>query len=107
MLLALLIALVILWLLGYIALPGIFIPNIYLFSINNHPVTLWNLLIFLVLVIIASSLPSPLREILFVVLILWVLALLGIIAFVGLSNLLLVAVIAGLIVFLIQGRGSL
>jgi len=107
MILALLIALIILWLLGYIALPGFLIPSIMLFSINGHPITLWNLLIFFVLVIIASSLPSPLREVLFVILILWVLALLGFIAFVGLSNLLLVAVIAGLVVFLLRGSTGL
>ena len=107
MLLALVIALIILWLLGYIALPGILIPNIYLFSIHNHPITLWNILIFLVLLIIATNLPSPFREILFVILILWVLALLGIIAFVGLPNILIIAIIAGLIVFLLRGGTGL
>lgn len=106
MLFALVIALVILWLAGYIVFPGFIVPSIMLFSINGHPITLWNLLIFLVLIIIASALPSPLREIMFVVVILWVLALLGIIAAVGLPNLLLVGVIAGMIVFLIQGRRS-
>lgn len=106
MLLALLIALIILWLFGYIAFPGFVIPSIILFSINGHPITLWNLLIFLVLVVIAASLPSPLREIMFVVLILWVLALLGIIVAVGLPNLILVGVIAGMLVYLIQGRGG-
>lgn len=107
MLLALLIALVILWLLGYIAFPGFFIPNVMLFTINAHPITLWNLLIFLVLIVIATSLPRPLREILFVILIIWVLSVLGFIAFVGLPNLILVAIIAGLIVFLLQGSTGL
>lgn len=106
MLLALLVALILLWLLGYIAFPGFVVPSIILFSLNGHPITLWNLLIFLVLVIIASSLASPFREILFVILILWILSLVGIITAVGLPNLLLVAVIAGLVVFLIQGRST-
>ena len=104
MILALFIALLILWLLGYIALPALVIPSITLFVMNGHAITLWDLLIFLVLLIITGSLPSPFREILFVVLIVWVLSLLGIIAIVGLPNILLVAIIAGLIVYLLQGR---
>lgn len=107
MLLALFIALVILWALGYFSFPGFFIPNLILFPINGHQVTLWNLLIFLVLIVIASALPSPLREIVFVVIVLFVLSVLGIIAAVNFPNLLLVGVIAGLLVFLIQGRGNL
>lgn len=107
MILALLIALIILWLMGYVVFPGFVIPSIILFSINGHPITLWNLLIFLILIVIAASLPSPLREILFVVFILWVLALLGIISAVGFPNLLLVGIIAGLMVFVIQGRETL
>lgn len=104
MILALLIALVILWALGYVTIPSFVIPSITLFTVNGHLITLWNLLIFLVLLVVAGSLPSPLREVLFVVLIIWVLAVLGIIAFVGLSNVLIVAIIAGLIVYLLQGR---
>lgn len=104
MILALFIALLILWLLGYIALPALVIPTISLFSINGHIVTLFDLLIFLVLLIITSALPSPFREVLFVVIVVWVLALLGIIAIVGLPNIILIAVIAGLIVYLLQGN---
>lgn len=107
MLLALIVALITLWLLGYIAFPGFFIPNVILFTINAHPITLWNLLIFLVILVIATSLPSPLREILFVMLIIWAISVLGFIAFIGLPNLLLVAIIAGLLVYILQGRKNL
>jgi hypothetical protein len=107
MLIALLIALIFLWFLGYISIPAIPIPDLTFYTLNGHPITLWNLLILLVLIGVATSLPSPLREILFVVIILWVLSVLGIIAFVGLPSIIIIAIIAGLVVFLIQGRTSL
>lgn len=104
MLVALVIALILLWLFGYIALPGIVIPSVILFYIHGFPVTLWNLLIFLVILVIIGSLQSPFREILAVIFLIWVLSILGFIAAVGLPNLLLVAVIAGLVVYLLQER---
>jgi hypothetical protein len=99
---ALLIALVILWLLGYLTIP--FIPNMYLFTIHAHQITLWNLLTFVVLLWIVGILPRPFREISFVLLILWTLSILGIIGFIGLPSLILIAVIAGIVVYLIQGN---
>lgn len=100
MLTALLIALVILWLLGYITLP--FIPNLYLFSINAHQITLWSLLTFLVFLWIVGILPSPFREIGFVMLVLWTLSVLGIIPIVGFPSLILIAAIAGIVVYILQ-----
>lgn len=100
MLTALLIALIILWLLGYITVP--FIPNWYLFTINSHQITLWSLLTFLVFLWIVGILPSPFREIGFVMLILWTLSVLGIIPIVGLPSLILIAVIAGIVVYILQ-----
>ena len=102
MITALLVALVILWLLGYISIP--FIPNMYLFTINSHQISLWNVLTFLVLLWAVGILPSPFREISFVLLILWTLSVLGIIGFVG--SLVLIAVIAGIVVYLLQ-RGRI
>lgn len=101
MILALLVILIILYYLGYISIPGFTIPDVTLFSINGHPITLFNLLIFFVFLSLVGLLPSPLRQITFVGLILWVLALLGFLAFGGLSSLILLAVIIGLIGYLL------
>lgn len=100
MITALLVALVILWLLGYISIP--FIPNIYLFTINSHQISLWNILTFLLLLWVVGILPSPFREISFVLLILWTLSVLGFIGFVGFPSLVLIAIIAGIVVYLLQ-----
>lgn len=102
MLVTLIVALVILWFLGYVRIDGINIPDMTLFSINSHPVTLWNLLILIVVAWALSLLPTPLREIGGVLLILWILSILGIVALGGLalSNLLVIALIAGLIISL-------
>lgn len=102
MLTALLIALLILWILGFIAIP--IIPNFYLFTINAHQITLWNVLTFLVLLWIVGLLPSPFREIAFVLLILWTLSVLSIIGFAGLPSIILIAIIAGIVVYLLQAR---
>lgn len=75
----LLIVLVVLFLLGYIDVSGLSIPNITLFSINNHPVTLWNLLFLGVAGWLIGILPTPFRQIAMVLLVLWVLSVLGII----------------------------
>ncbi|MDO8429302.1 MAG: hypothetical protein Q7S88_01615 [Candidatus Daviesbacteria bacterium] len=91
--------LIILWLLGFVQIPGLYIPNIPLFVINNQTVTLWNLLIFILVVTLLGILPSPLREMAGGILILWLLSILGIIAIAGLSHLLILGIILGLILF--------
>lgn len=95
--------LVVLWLLGYLSVNNFFIPNIILFSLNGHPITLWNLLIFLVIVTAIGSLPRPFQAIGTVLLLLWILSVLGIIAVAGFSNLVILAIVVGLIIFIIQG----
>lgn len=99
----LLIILIGLWFLGYIHFPFFPIPDAVLFSINNHPITLWNLLIFLVVAWIVGILPRPFREIAGALLILWILSVLGVIAIAALSNLLILAIIIGLVFFLLGG----
>ena len=103
MLAFLLVLLVILWFLGYVQISTFAIPDTTLFAINGHPITLWNLLIFLVIAAIVGVLPGPFRAVAGVFLVLWVLAVLGILAFTGLSNILVVAVIVGLLAYLIGG----
>ncbi len=88
--------LIILWVFGYVNIIG-FIPDLVLFNINGQPITLWNLLILAVVSWAISILPSPIREIAAVLLLLWILSVLGILAFGGLSSLLVVAIIVGLV----------
>jgi len=97
MLTVLLVLLIIFWLLG------INIPNVILFSLNGHPITLWNILMLIVICWLLGILPSPIREIAGVLLILWILSLLGIIAIAGLSNILVIALIIGLVIFILKG----
>lgn len=94
---------IILYILGYITFPWFTIPNPVLFVLFGNPITLWDLLLFFAIATIISILPSPLREVAFIVFILWVLSVLGVIAIAGLANILLVAIIAGLVVFLLSG----
>lgn len=91
------IVLIVLWFLGYIHLSQFPIPDIILFHINGHPITLWDLLILFVISWAIGVLPYPFRQLAGVLLILWILSTLGIIAIFGLSNLLVVAIIVGLI----------
>jgi hypothetical protein len=99
----LVIILIILWLLGYVSVDYINLPNITLFTLNGQPITIWNILMLLVIGWIISILPSPIREIGGVLLILWILSLLGILAIAGLSNLIMIAIIVGLIFFILKG----
>ncbi len=98
MLVAIVIILIILWILGYAPVSGISIPNFVLVTINNHPVTLWEILILAVIVWTIGILPRPFQAVASVLLLLWVLSLLGILAIAGLSNIIVLVIIVGLIV---------
>ena len=100
----LLIGLFILWLLGYLTIPGITLPDMPLFDLNGYTVTLWDALIFFLIVGIIGVLPSPFRQIAGAFLFLWVLATTGIIAIANLSSLLVFAIIVGLVFYLFSGR---
>ena len=107
MLLTIVVLLIVLWFLGYVQISNVAIPNVPLFDINAHTVTLVELLIFVAIVWAVSILPTPLRQVGFAVVVLWVLATLGIIAVVGLSSILVIAIIVGLIASLLgltEGR---
>ena len=97
MLAAVVIILVILWFLGYAPLSGISIPNTSLFVINNHQVTLWEILILLVIGWAISILPTPFQTIASILLLLWILSALGILAIAGLSNIIVIIIIIVLI----------
>lgn len=98
MLVAVVIILIILWILGYAPISGISIPNIFLFTINNHAVTLWEILILVVVAWAIGILPRPFQTVASILLILWVLSVLGILAIAGLANILVIVIIIGLIV---------
>jgi hypothetical protein len=100
--LTILILLVVLWLLGYLAIPNLVIPDVPLFAINGHIVTLIELAILLVILAALGVLPSPLRQIGVALVVLWALATLGIIAVAGLSSILVIAIIVGLIAALLS-----
>ncbi len=97
MLIAIVIILIVLWLLGYAPVTGISIPNIVLFTINNHPVTLWEILILAVIAWAIGILPRPFQSVASILLLLWVLSVLGILAIAGLSNIIVLVIIVGLI----------
>jgi hypothetical protein len=100
MIAAIILLLIVLWFLGYIRVGGLVIPDYNLFSINGRNITLWNLFLFLVILWAIGVLPSPLREIAAVMLILWILSTVGVLAIAGLSNILVIALIVGLILSL-------
>ena len=98
MIVAIIIILSILWILGYAPLSGIAIPNFVLFSINNHPITLWEVFILIVISWAIGILPRPLQIVASVLLIIWILSVLGILAVGGLPSIVVLSIIIGLIV---------
>jgi hypothetical protein len=97
MIIAIVVVLAILWFLGYIPVSGISIPNLVLFTINNHPITLWNILILLVVGWAIGILPRPFQAVASVLLLLWILSVLGILAIAGLSSIIVLVIIVALI----------
>ena len=97
MILAIVVILAILWFLGYAPVSGISIPNFVLVTINNHPVTLWEVLILIVIGWAIGILPRPFQAVASVLLLLWILSVLGIFAIVGLSSIIVLVIIVALI----------
>lgn len=99
MIAALIVILAVLWFFGYVHIGGINLPDFVLFTINGHEVTLWNLLILIVVTTAIGILPGPFRIVAGVLLVLWILSVLGIISIagIGLSSILVFAIIVGLI----------
>jgi hypothetical protein len=106
MLITVLVLLAVLWLLGYIHIPNLTIPDMTLFFVNGHGVTLLEVLIFLVILVAVGILPTPLRQIGYAVALLWVLSTLGVLAIAGLASILVLAIIVGLIAALLGALDS-
>jgi hypothetical protein len=97
MIIAIVVVLAILWFLGYAPISGISIPNFVLVTINNHPVTLWEILILLVVGWAIGILPRPFQAVASILLLLWILSVLGIFAIGGLSGIIVLVIIVALI----------
>jgi hypothetical protein len=97
MILAIVVVLAILWFLGYAPVSGISIPNFVLVTINNHPVTLWEILILVVIGWAIGILPRPFQAVASILLLLWILSVLGIFAIGGLSGIIVLVIIVALI----------
>lgn len=94
------VALIVFWFLGYGPMTVLHIP---LFVINHITINLWDILIFLVLIWLVDTLGSPFRQIGVVLVIIWLLSTLGIIAVIALPKIILLAVIGGVLLYLITG----
>lgn len=92
--------LIILWLLGFLQV-GLF--NITAFSLAGTVITLNDILLFLVIIWLIDILPSPFQQIAMVLFLLWILSSVGIIALAGFSEIVLVAIIVGVIAFIARG----
>ena len=101
MLIAILLILVIFWFLGYGPFEALRVP---LFRIGPEVVTFWDVLIFLLIIWLIDLLPRPLREIAIVLLLIWLLSLFGILTIVGLNNVIIWAIIIGLLLYILSGR---
>lgn len=97
-----LVVLVILLLTGNIRITGFDLPHIVLFNINGQAITLVNVLIFFIILWALGILPSPLREIGAVLFVLWLLSIFGFIALAGLSNLIIIAIIVGIVFSIVK-----
>lgn len=102
MIAVILIILILLWFFGYIS-PAGFLPNISLFNINGRDISLWDLLIFLLVVWVISVLPEPFGWIAGILLLLWLLSTLGILAVVGLPSILVILIIAAILIAFVTG----
>ena len=101
MLTAILLILIIFWFLGYGPVAALKFPLIIL---GRLKINLWDILIFLLIIWIIDLLPSPLRQIAVVLLIIWLLATFGIIAIPMFSNAIVIAIIVGLGLYLVASK---
>jgi len=101
MVLAILVFVVALWLLEYFKIA---VFNLHLLTLFNQDITIYKLFFFLLIVWAITVLPRPFQEIAALLLVLWLLAFFGIIAIGGFSNIIVLALVVGLIVYLFTGR---
>lgn len=90
---AALMILIVLFVLGYVNIPGVTIPNYHLYTLNHHVITLYEVLIFIVIFWVIGFAPRFLRIIAGALLIIWILSTFGIITVKGLPAIIVLALI--------------
>jgi hypothetical protein len=85
-----------------INIPWLTMPQFPVFSVLGYSVTIQRLLIFGIVIWLASSLGSPFRQILWVFFILWLLSTMGIVGSIATGTLILVSIVVGLILSVVQ-----
>lgn len=103
MLTYLLLILILLWILGVVRIPLFSVINIPLLYIGRKAIGLYDILVFILILWLIRILPSPIREIVTVLLIIWLLSFFGLFFFVGFSNILVLLLIVGLVLYLFGG----
>ena len=97
MLIILLTVIILLWLVGFISIPASSFLTSPVLYFNGRPIGLWDLIVFFVLVWVVSILPQPVKGGVILLLLLWILSLLGILAFSGMGSVLLLLLIVAVI----------
>lgn len=95
--------LVVLVVFGYLDIPALPIHDITLFSLFGQSISLYDLLIFGIILWIIELLPWPFRGIAMALLILWLLGFFGVIAITGFSNIVVIAIIVGVVGYILRG----
>ena len=101
---AIIVILVLLWVLGIVRIPGVVLPNLNLFVFFGRTITLVDLFLLAVALWLISHLPSPLREIVGIILLLHILTILGIVTIAGMPNIFGIAIVAGTFLYLIAKK---
>ena len=102
MLVILLIILGILWFLNYIGAPIIPLSTV-IFTLFSVSVTLYQFLVFLIILAFTGLLPSPFRLVAVFLLFLWILSLFGLVSIFNLQDIIIFAVVFGVIYSLFGG----
>lgn len=100
MLILILILLVILWFLGFISIPPL---STVLFFLLGHPITLFDVLAFLFLIVLLGILPGFFRFIAAVLLLLLILSFLGLVVITNFSSVVVLVAIFAVIYYLLTG----
>ncbi|MBP7967008.1 hypothetical protein KAZ66_01930 [Candidatus Woesebacteria bacterium] len=103
MLSLILILLVILFILGYLQIPAFTLTDMTLFIFLGRAISLYDILIFGLILWIIQAFPWPFRGLASLILVLWLLSFFGIIAIPGFSNLLIFTLIVGIIAYIFRG----
>lgn len=95
--------LILFWLLGIVKFPVLSVVNSPIIYLGYKAIGVYDILVFILIVWLIRVLPSPLREIVSLFLVIWVLSFFGLFFFGGLANLLILLLIIGLILHIFGG----